>query len=233
MRSGSSREFSRTHRQPAQCAACSAEILPSPPTCATTGVQCPQPAQGWHRDGGSIYTPRLDYLQVFYYPQDTPPELGPTEMIPGSHFMRSKSNYMGHIRNVKVAKTTAAPAGSIFITVYSIWHRKGKSNASGPSPPHQIQLLAHHGTTSRLDRPILASTSPGQVSPIFPTSSNSGAASPRAEMFCWLSGEAYEHQGGQCWPCESPVKPHYEQEGLPPGLSRSNSPAPKSGRATP
>ena len=40
-------------------------------------VKTPEVEQGWHTDGGSIYTPRVDYLQVFYYPQDSPKELGP------------------------------------------------------------------------------------------------------------------------------------------------------------
>ena len=39
----------------------------------------PQEPQGWHRDGSSHYGPELDSLQVFYYPQDTPKELGPTD----------------------------------------------------------------------------------------------------------------------------------------------------------
>ena len=45
-------------------------------------VECPLPAQEWHFDGGSKYGPELNYLQVFYYPQDCPLELGPTELDP-------------------------------------------------------------------------------------------------------------------------------------------------------
>src|SRR5579862_6913614 len=53
-----------------------------PVVMSNHAVMCPSPAaHGWHRDGGSIYTPRLDYLQVFYYPQDTPLEMGPTEVL--------------------------------------------------------------------------------------------------------------------------------------------------------
>ena len=40
-------------------------------------IQCPQPAQEWHYDGGDIFGPQLNYIQVFYYPQDCPRELGP------------------------------------------------------------------------------------------------------------------------------------------------------------
>lgn len=102
-----------------------------PQTFCNHRAACPNSAQGWHRDGGSTYTNRLDYLQVFYYPADTSIEMGPTQVVPGSHFMRSKANYMGHLRTINLAESTAAPAGSIFITVYSIWHRKDKSTATG------------------------------------------------------------------------------------------------------
>ena len=33
-------------------------------------VNCPSPAQNWHRDGNSKHGPALNYLQVFYYPED-------------------------------------------------------------------------------------------------------------------------------------------------------------------
>ena len=40
-----------------------------PNLMANHRVECPQPAQEWHTDGGSKYGPELNYLQVFYYPQ--------------------------------------------------------------------------------------------------------------------------------------------------------------------
>ena len=33
-------------------------------------------AQGWHQDADHIYGPELRFLEVFYFPQDTPVELG-------------------------------------------------------------------------------------------------------------------------------------------------------------
>ncbi len=92
---------------------------------------CPGPAQHWHRDGGSIYGPKIDCLQVFYYPQDTPLELGPTEVMPGSHFLFSLANYMDHYQGIADTLHTAAPAGSIFVTIYHLWHRTGASTATG------------------------------------------------------------------------------------------------------
>ena len=37
----------------------------------------PNIAQNWHRDGGSIYSPKMDCLQVFYLPQLTTLEMVP------------------------------------------------------------------------------------------------------------------------------------------------------------
>ena len=94
-------------------------------------VRCPMPAQEWHYDGGSKYGPELDYLQVFYYPEACPPEMGPTELLPGSHFLSTLRTYMSHYGSIRGSHLSAAPAGSIFITVYSIWHRRSASSASG------------------------------------------------------------------------------------------------------
>ena len=94
-------------------------------------VECPQPAQEWHRDGGSKWGPQVNYLQVFYYPQETPAEMGPTELLPGSHHLFSQSTLMGHYGSIEGAKYAECPAGSIVITAYNIWHRRGKSTGSG------------------------------------------------------------------------------------------------------
>ena len=98
-------------------------------------VTCPMPRQQWHRDGNSPHGPALKYLQVFYYPQEVPREMGPTEVLPGSHFLYTNGqlpqNYMGHYGGIRGSHYTTAPAGTIFLTVYSIWHRRSASTGSG------------------------------------------------------------------------------------------------------
>ena len=102
------------------------------PMMANHRVLCPQTALGgWHRDGSSMYDPQLDSLQVFYYPQDTAIEMGPTEVVPGSHNFFALPHYMRHYGSIKGSVSTTAPAGSIFITIYSIWHRRTASTAAG------------------------------------------------------------------------------------------------------
>ena len=190
-----------------------------PQTFCNHRAACPAPAQNWHRDGGSIYTPRLDYLQVFYYPQDTPLEMGPTEVIPGSHFMRTKSNYLGHIRSVKLAASTTAPTGSIFLTVYSIWHRRGRSTASG----FRNLIKYNYWRTAPPCRDWIIDPDVDFSWPTFSSAPHfeqfkCGIAA--AAMFGWLCDEPYEHTGGQCWPCEAPERPPCDQEGLPAVLRR-------------
>ncbi|MBT5874570.1 MAG: hypothetical protein HOH43_14215 [Candidatus Latescibacteria bacterium] len=102
-----------------------------PTGMANHRVECPADAQSWHRDGGSRMGYEVNHLQVFYYPQDTPLELGPTEVLPGSHFIFALQHYMAHYDRVRGAVQTSAPAGSIFITAYNVWHRRGRSTATG------------------------------------------------------------------------------------------------------
>lgn len=34
--------------------------------------ECPQPAQDWHHEADRIFGPELNFVEVFYFPQDTP-----------------------------------------------------------------------------------------------------------------------------------------------------------------
>ena len=95
-------------------------------------VQCPiADTGGWHVDGNYDFKLELNYLQVFYYPQDTPVEMGPTQVLPGSHLIHNKSRFMSHYGGLRGQVPSTAPAGSIFITAYHIWHRRGPSTAAG------------------------------------------------------------------------------------------------------
>ena len=145
--------------------------------------------------------------------------MGPTEGIPASHFMRTKANYMGHIRNVKSTESTRAPAGSIFITVYSICHRKGKSTSSGS----RNLFKYNYWRTAEPRRDWIADPDFDFSWPNFgkdPYFEQFKSGIEAAEMFSWLCGEAYEHTDGQCWPCETPLKLPRDQEDLPYAMRR-------------
>lgn len=94
---------------------------------ATHRSEGAQPEQRWHRDGGAVHGPRVDCLQVFYLPQETTVDMGPTEVLPGSHHLFQIPQYMAHYSRIRGAVVAAAPAGSIFVTHYGIWHRRSRS----------------------------------------------------------------------------------------------------------
>ena len=96
---------------------------------ATHRSEGAQPEQRWHRDGGAVHGPRVDCLQVFYLPQETTVEMGPTEVLPGSHHLFQIPQYMAHYSRIRGAVVAAAPAGSIFVTHYAIWHRRSRSTS--------------------------------------------------------------------------------------------------------
>ncbi len=166
-------------------------------------VRTPLPTQEWHRDGGSKYGPALNYLQVFYYPQDCPKEMGPTELLPGSHFLFTQATLMGHYRNILGTFGAAAPAGSIFITVYSIWHRRSVSTAHGlrnmlkynywrTVPPQRDWMIEPNFDFATADYTLDSPTFRQQFRD----------CTDSAEMFFWLCGkhDQFRFMGGQGWP---------------------------------
>jgi Phytanoyl-CoA dioxygenase (PhyH) len=167
--------------------------------------QGPFAEQNWHRDGGSIYGPELNYLQVFYYPQDTPRETGPTELLPGSHFMFMLSNQMGHYHGIRGGVKAIAPAGSIFLTVYSIWHRR--SNATAHTLRNLLKYNYFRLTPPKRDWVIepdfdFATADYSLPYPYSLMREQFRECNDTARMFYWLSGESEEFRliGGQGWP---------------------------------
>ena len=183
-------------------------------------VPCPQGPTHWHVDGNYKHQHELDFLQVFYYPQDTPIEMGPTQMLPGSHLIHNKARFMCHLSGIRGAVSTAAPAGSIFLTVYHIWHRRGPSTATGmrnllkyfywrTTPPKRDWVIEpdFDFATARYD-------GPGQN-----YSEQFRDAVKVAETFLWLCGkhESFRNLGGQSWPLPANRidLPYGFPEGLP------------------
>ena len=182
--------------------------------------------QSWHRDGGTIYTSALEYLQVFYYPEECNEEMGPTVLLPGSHFMRNKAPMMAHLGSIQGTVSTASPAGTIFLTVYGVWHRRSKA-VSGPrgksryrnllkynywrtAPPARDWVRQDDIDFSRIDF-----NPPAGVFEQF----QGGIAAAR--MFTWLCGveDQYRKRGGQCWPIALTVRDGMNQEGTPESLT--------------
>ena len=181
---------------------------------------------GWHRDGGALYTHRVEYLQVFYYPEACTDEMGPTEVLPGSHFVRTKHNMMSHYGKIAGTVSTACVAGTIFLTAYSIWHRRTRaiSGPMGKSKFRNLLKYTYWRTTPPKRDWIIEPPfdfagidfSPTGDRALFEQSQGAIAA---GNMFAWLSGvqEQYIKRGGPSWPL-GPV-------GMPPALENPTDPS--------
>ena len=79
--------------------------------------------------------------------------MGPTELLPGSHFLYANASLLGHYDQIRGTFKAMGPAGSIYMDVYNIWHRRMPSTAWGrrdmlkytcwrTSPPERDWLAA-------------------------------------------------------------------------------------------
>lgn len=92
-------------------------------------------SQGWHVDAA---TPdhMLRGLIVFYYPQDTGPEMGPTVMVPGTHFRDAPMDRLAGYANIRGQKNFLGQAGSIVLLHPDLWHARSLNR----SPKHRYMI---------------------------------------------------------------------------------------------
>ena len=74
--------------------------------------------QRMHQDSGKEWSHHTRRLLVFYYPQDTPIELGPTAIAPGSHYYNTSDG-----ATVSDELPICGKAGTVAIVNYDLWHR--------------------------------------------------------------------------------------------------------------
>ena len=82
------------------------------------------PGQTLHKDGFSRRRHHPRWVLVFYYPQDTTEDMGPTSVLPGSPYYNTRPD-VGEEDEVSLV----VEAGSVAIVHYDIWHR-GTPNRS-------------------------------------------------------------------------------------------------------
>ena len=166
--------------------------------------EAPFTAQGWHRDGFAKHSLQLNYLQLFYYPQAAPPELGPTEFLPGSHFLYAPARHMGHYDRIKGAFQSSAPAGSILLTAYTIWHRRPSASGQGTRDLLKYNCMRSSAPCRDWIRETGFDPKTADYStPFWPTFREQfRECADAAEMFAWLCGrgEQFKLMGGHGWP---------------------------------
>ncbi len=167
--------------------------------------KCPVPAvSAWHCDGLSDYGPKLKYLQVFYQPQDVDADMGPTELVPGSHAVRNTGFAMGHLQDIAGTVKAVGPAGSIFITNYAIWHRRGRARAVGPIR-HLLKYCYWRSNLPTRDWIHEPGFEVGRAVYVMEGQTlrdHSRESVDSAERYLWLCGRHQDFRaiGGQAWP---------------------------------
>ncbi len=190
--------------------------------------RCPEPdTLNWHVDGGNMHTFALNYLQVFCLPQDTTVEMGPTEIVPGSHFLLSQSSQVDHYGAIKGSKKCIGPAGTVFITCYPIWHRRYKAIATD-CWRHVLKYWYYRNTAPTRDWVIEDDFDPAthcndfsmiaQGEPSYRR--NFLSAYDTARMYMWLCGheDEFKYIGGTAWPGPIPNDGTQERYATPPSL---------------
>ena len=175
-------------------------------------TNCPSPSQGWHHDGGFVSGPKINFIEVFYVPQDTPPEMGPTEIVPTSHLDPP------YAPELAVGVSSGGPAGTLAVHSQSILHRKSDATASGV----RHMLKYDYWRTVSPERDWI-------IEPDFNLGTALSDRIPRhltkyvADMYNWLCGigDDFLITGGQSGPGVSenligpPYGPYYKGESQP------------------
>jgi hypothetical protein len=77
--------------------------------------------QIWHAD--NIIDPRLHFdIQLFYFPHDTPREMGGTMFLPGSHLRRIHETDIGRYHNFVGQLPIVCKAGTLVVGHHGLWH---------------------------------------------------------------------------------------------------------------
>jgi len=78
---------------------------------------------GWHKDSywgfGKVRSHRTRWAMIFYYPQDTHLENGPTAVLPGSHCFEQRAENEAEETPLPIA----GEAGSMALVHFDLWHR--------------------------------------------------------------------------------------------------------------
>jgi len=97
-------------------------------------------SQPWHAD--AILDPRRTAfdIQLFFFPHDTPREMGGTMVLPGSHLRRINEAAIARYQNFAGQTAMACPAGSLLVCHHGIWHCGQPNLTSRPRTMFKLRL---------------------------------------------------------------------------------------------
>jgi hypothetical protein len=106
--------------------------------------------QELHKDSFTRRRHRTRRVLAFYYPQDTTEDMGPTAVVPGSHYYNTSDGALDAGGEVLVTVN----AGAVVIANYDIWHR-GTANRSN-RPRYMMKFLV-----ARMSEPQMPASNGG------------------------------------------------------------------------
>ena len=163
----------------------------------------PSPVGQWHVDGAYRFGPEMNHLKWFYYPIDSPEESGPTEFVIGSHHVRNQVRFMAHYQGIRGIWKSSAPAGSIVIAAYPIWHRRAR--CTWDKVRYMLTTSLWRTTPPKRDWIVepdfdFETTNYSLSAPRF--GEQHASAHKNARMFYWMCGKIEEFSTLPCptWP---------------------------------
>ena len=182
------------------------ETFQMPDWIANHRLVGPVPAKSWHMDAGADFERKCNILQVFYIPQENTMEMGPTLVMPGSHLVPIPREELDHFGGLAGQVATVAPAGSVFFTAYSIWHRQ--SNKVDSSTRNLLKWDYWRTTPPKRDWVVdpdfdFLGADYTYTSEFFDGPTRLWQSVLRvSEMFYWVCGKSdeFHHAGGSGWP---------------------------------
>jgi hypothetical protein len=79
-------------------------------------------SQSWHQDGLNQRHHQIKTVLAMYYPQEVTADMGPTVLMPGTHFRNAPTDRMATYADFREQVVLTVPAGTVAITHYDIWH---------------------------------------------------------------------------------------------------------------
>ena len=131
--------------------------------------------QELHKDSFTRRRHRTRRVLAFYYPQDTTEDMGPTAVVPGSHYYNTSEGALDAGGEVLVT----VKAGAVVIANYDIWHR-GTANRSD-RPRYMMKFLV-----ARMSEPGGSSANGGPAAAV----DGERHVAMRRHMWSWHSGMA-------------------------------------------
>jgi hypothetical protein len=93
----------------------------------------------WHQDGKNRRGVGLDRFLGLYYPADVTAAMGPTIIVPGTHFRNAPTDRMRTYTNIRGQVPLVVKGGTFALTHYDLWHGTA-ANRSGKRR-HMIKFL--------------------------------------------------------------------------------------------